>query len=74
MARCSLFLSVARTAYTIFNVYFPKLLELSSSGDGAPRSLEDNLWDVVIFTLGGCPGPIVGVFMTDPSVLTYNEI
>ncbi|KIM54189.1 hypothetical protein SCLCIDRAFT_1222239 [Scleroderma citrinum Foug A] len=57
-----LFISLA---YTIFNVYFPKLLELSSSGDGAPRSLEDNLWDVVIFTLGGCPGPILGAYMVE---------
>lgn len=49
-------------AYTMFNVFLPKLLETSSaSQDGveSPKSLEDTLWDVVIFTLGGCPGPIV---------------
>ncbi|KAL4073313.1 major facilitator superfamily domain-containing protein [Scleroderma yunnanense] len=56
-------LSIA-LAYTIFNVYFPKLLELSS-GDEVPRSLEDNLWDVVIFTLGGCPGAILGAYMIE---------
>jgi hypothetical protein len=49
-------------AYTMFNVFLPKLLETSAgSQDGVetPKTLEDTLWDVVIFTLGGCPGPIV---------------
>ncbi|KAH7885489.1 major facilitator superfamily domain-containing protein [Phlebopus sp. FC_14] len=53
-------------AYTMFNVYFPKLLETGSSGDDSlPNSLEDNLWDVVIFTLGGCPGAILGAYMVE---------
>ena len=26
------------------------------------KSLEESLWDVVIFTLGGCPGAIVSPF------------
>lgn len=48
----------------MFNVFLPKLLESSSNsgGDGAPvipKTLEDTLWDVVIFTLGGCPGAVV---------------
>jgi hypothetical protein len=50
------------SAYTMFNVFLPKLLETSSgSRDGVetPKKLENTLWDVVIFTLGGCPGPIV---------------
>jgi hypothetical protein len=46
-------------AYTMFNVYYPKLLETGSRGDSTPTSLEGNLWDVVIFTLGGCPGALV---------------
>ncbi|KAJ7464707.1 MFS general substrate transporter [Mycena galericulata] len=42
-------------AYTMFNVFLPKLLE--SAG---PTSIEDSLWDVLIFTLGGCPGALLG--------------
>ncbi|KAE9403218.1 MFS general substrate transporter [Gymnopus androsaceus JB14] len=49
-------------AYTMFNVFLPKLLESSSrSSSGSPiipKTLEDSLWDVVIFTMGGCPGAI----------------
>lgn len=52
-------------AYTMFNVYYPKLLETSSRGDSTPKSLQDNLWDVVIFTLGGCPGALVRRFYFD---------
>lgn len=43
----------------MFNVYLPKLLETGSSDDTSPKSLEDSLWDVLIFTMGGCPGAIV---------------
>ena len=43
----------------MFNVYYPKLLETGSREDSTPASLEGNLWDVVIFTLGGCPGALV---------------
>ena len=49
-------------AYTMFNVYLPKLLEgrPGVGGDaGAPTSLNDSLWDVVIYSVGGCPGAIV---------------
>ncbi|KAH9851820.1 MFS general substrate transporter [Lenzites betulinus] len=55
-------------AYTMFNVYLPKLLETRShSGEvgGAPKSLEDSLWDVVIYSLGGCPGAILGAWLID---------
>ena len=51
----------------MFNVYLPKLLETrSSSGEpgGAPKSLEDSLWDVVIYSLGGCPGAIVSLLLS----------
>lgn len=54
------------TAYTMFNVYLPKLLETSSAVGMAadtPKTLEDSLWDVVIFTIGGCPGAIVSVLV-----------
>ncbi|KAF8547038.1 MFS general substrate transporter [Imleria badia] len=55
-------------AYTMFNVYYPKLLETSSKGDSTPKSLEDNLWDVVIFTLGGCPGALLGAYMVESAL------
>ncbi|EDR13556.1 uncharacterized protein LACBIDRAFT_308615 [Laccaria bicolor S238N-H82] len=54
-------------AYTMFNIYLPKILE-TGSGSGstaglstAPptKTLEQSLWDVVIFTIEGCPGAIV---------------
>ena len=41
----------------MFNVYYPKLLETGAGDEN--KSLEDTLWDVVIFTLGGCPGALV---------------
>src|SRR5260221_13235777 len=48
------------TAYTIFNVYFPKLVELRlGTGGGKSESRLGVLWDVVIFTVGGMPGAIV---------------
>ena len=46
----------------MFNVYLPKLLEgrPGVGGDaGAPKSLNDSLWDVIIYSVGGCPGAIV---------------
>ena len=51
----------AFTAYTMFNVYLPKLLEGRGNGSdsSAPKSLSDSLWDVVIYSIGGCPGAIV---------------
>ncbi|KAG7088038.1 hypothetical protein E1B28_012072 [Marasmius oreades] len=61
-------------AYTMFNVYLPKLLETSapasrSRDEGSSttehKSLEESLWDVVIFTIGGCPGAILGAYMTE---------
>ncbi|KAI1790173.1 MFS general substrate transporter [Ganoderma leucocontextum] len=55
-------------AYTMFNVYLPKLLETrspSSDPNGTPKSLEDSLWDVVIYSLGGCPGAILGAWLID---------
>ncbi|KAI0647946.1 MFS general substrate transporter [Trametes meyenii] len=55
-------------AYTMFNVYLPKLLETrspSSDPGGAPKSLEDSLWDVVIYSLGGCPGAILGAWLIE---------
>lgn len=52
---------VLSAAYTMFNVYLPKLLEGRGSADEgtAPKSLSDSLWDVVIYSIGGCPGAIV---------------
>ncbi|CDO69845.1 hypothetical protein BN946_scf184884.g4 [Trametes cinnabarina] len=55
-------------AYTMFNVYLPKLLETRSPSGGtggAPKSLEESLWDVVIYSLGGCPGAILGAWLIE---------
>jgi hypothetical protein len=50
----------AALAYTLFNVYLPKLLETRRVvKPGDTKSLEKTLWEVVIFTIGGCPGAIV---------------
>ncbi|KAG6835928.1 hypothetical protein H0H93_013263 [Arthromyces matolae] len=48
-------------AFTMFNVFLPKLLEARGSEDviaSEAKSLDESLWDVVIFTVGGCPGAI----------------
>jgi hypothetical protein len=45
-------------AYTMFNVYLPKLLE-TAGGAAEQKSITESLWDIVIFTLGGCPGALV---------------
>ena len=47
-------------AFTMFNVYLPKLLETRREISVAnTASLERTLWEVVIFTIGGCPGAVV---------------
>ena len=47
-------------AYTMFNVFLPKLLETRRVVTQVETaSLERTLWDVVIFTIGGCPGALV---------------
>ncbi|KAG8942014.1 hypothetical protein FRC03_003731 [Tulasnella sp. 419] len=57
-------------AYTMFNVYLPKLLE-SRLGDvvtGESSGMEGRkraMWDVVVFTLGGCPGALLGAWMIE---------
>ncbi|PPR06313.1 hypothetical protein CVT24_001025 [Panaeolus cyanescens] len=47
-------------AYTMFNVFLPKLLETrgKTGASGDDKSLEESLWDVVVFTLGGTPGAL----------------
>lgn len=47
-------------AFTMFNVFLPKLLETRREISVAKAtSLETTLWEVVIFTIGGCPGAVV---------------
>ena len=48
-------------AFTMFNVYLPKLLETRRRviSVAETASLERTLWEVVIFTIGGCPGAVV---------------
>ncbi|KAJ8469013.1 hypothetical protein ONZ45_g17037 [Pleurotus djamor] len=58
-------------AYTMFNVFLPKLLEssaVSESSTPEEKTLHASLWDVVIFTLGGCPGAILGAYMVESSL------
>jgi hypothetical protein len=51
----------------MFNVFLPTFLEYRSEADTtglsardeSPNSLSGPLWEVVIFTLGGCPGSLV---------------
>ncbi|KAH6885123.1 hypothetical protein BKA70DRAFT_129607 [Coprinopsis sp. MPI-PUGE-AT-0042] len=55
-------------AYTMFNAFLPKLLETRTTlepelSSASPKRLEDSLWDVVIFTIGGCPGAILGAYL-----------
>ena len=72
-------------AYTMFNVYLPKMLEtrqgnVSTSGPGqTPRqaraqamdTLERTLWEVVIFTVGGCPGAVVRRLFRAPAIADH---
>lgn len=46
-------------AFTMFNVYLPKLLEKRLGGAGSEGGRKEAMWDIVIFTLGGCPGALV---------------
>jgi len=52
-------------AYTMFNVYLPKLLEGRGRPGEPPKSLAENLWDVVIYAVGGCPGALIGAWLVD---------
>lgn len=54
----------------MFNVYLPKLLEMRSHADVIPKTLEQTMWEVVIFTLGGCPGAIVSITLDNIYCLT----
>ncbi|KAF9054830.1 major facilitator superfamily domain-containing protein [Panaeolus papilionaceus] len=55
-------------AFTMFNVYLPKLLETRGRTGGEERGLEESLWDVVIFTLGGTPGALLGAYLVESSL------
>ena len=62
-------------AFTMFNAFLPILLEkrlermtpeLSRVRSVADKSsLEDSLWDVVMYSIGGCPGAIVSASALD---------
>ncbi|PPQ80443.1 hypothetical protein CVT25_001770 [Psilocybe cyanescens] len=56
-------------AFTMFNVYLPKLLETRPGNNtGISQTLEESLWDVMIFTIGGCPGALLGAFLIESSL------
>jgi len=52
-------------AFTMFNVYLPKLLEGRMSSVSDNKDLERTMWDIVIFTLGGCPGALLGAWLQE---------
>jgi hypothetical protein len=45
----------------MFNVYLPKLME-TAGGAAEQKTITESLWDVVIFTIGGCPGALASNF------------
>jgi len=67
----------------MFNVFLPKLLErrLGEMNPQPPQPsvkrtvgtrfaespLEDSLWDLVIYSIGGCPGAIIGAYLVESS-------
>lgn len=62
----------------MFNAFLPKLLEKrlekmpsdvrSVAGfRSAESSLEASLWDVVVYSIGGCPGAIVSTLLKGES-------
>ena len=57
--------------FTMFNVYLPKLLETRRRvvSVAETASLERTLWEVVIFTIGGCPGAVVRTLLYPVFVL-----
>lgn len=54
-------------AFTMFNVYLPKLLEnrIPVASSSPNDDLKRAMWDIVIFTLGGCPGALVGAWLQE---------
>lgn len=68
----------------MFNVYFPKMVEnrmgrtniveASDSNPDPEGVMKSAMWNVVVFTLGGCPGAIVGSHISiSSSFLTDKE-
>ncbi len=61
--------------FTMFNVYLPKLLETRREVKVAEiTSLERTLWDVAIFTIGGCPGAVVRFFSLSYPVYCFERV
>ncbi|KZT44614.1 MFS general substrate transporter [Sistotremastrum suecicum HHB10207 ss-3] len=51
-------------AFTMFNVFLPKLLEARSIGsDHGSEDIAGSLMSVLIYSLGGCPGALLGAWM-----------
>lgn len=51
--------------YTLFNLFFPKLVELRLGKHAEGGSLTHALWNVVVYTLGGTPGSMIGAMMQE---------
>ena len=63
-------------AFTMFNVYLPKLLETRRRviSVAETASLERALWEVAIFTIGGCPGAVVRALLYPFFVLFLTSL
>ncbi|KAF8322590.1 MFS general substrate transporter [Clavulina sp. PMI_390] len=57
--------TVLMWGYTLFNLFFPKLVELRLGTHQEGGSVSQALWNVVIYTLGGTPGSLIGAWMVE---------
>lgn len=48
----------------MFNIFLPKILETRTTA-AQPPTLEGSLWAVVFFTVGGCPGAVLGAWLVE---------
>lgn len=47
------------------NVYMPKLLEGRTPRTQGNASLEGTMWDLMVYTLAGCPGPLAAAYLVE---------
>lgn len=51
--------------YTMVNVYMPKLLEGRTPHASENPELEASMWDLMVYTLAGCPGPLAAAWLVE---------
>jgi hypothetical protein len=49
-------------AYTMFNVFLPKYLEMLGFAGEAPPTRADVYWDYMVYSIAGVPGSVVCIF------------